>query len=157
MRQITRLLVVLLLLCLFPFPSACQKQRRPERFLIPNGYVGWVKIYFEIPNAPALPLEDGHYLFNIPSTGVLKTSSKLEEGVASDEFFYVSGTQRTKLVETGWGEGGMIHAGYAGSGGDDVDGVPAIYQGFFVGPEEQLKKYGFEMKEKVGPIKTDGG
>ncbi len=124
--------------------------------MIPDGYVGWVKIYFEIPNAPALPVEDGHYLFDIPSTGVLKTSSKLEDGFASDDFFYASGTKRTRLVETGWGEGGLIHAGYTGSGGDDVDGVPAIYEGFFVGPEEQLKKHGFEMKEKMGPIKTDG-
>lgn len=96
------------------------------------------------------------YLFSIPSTGALKTSSKLEEGFASDDFFYVSSQKRTRLVETGWGEGEMIHAGYTGSGGDDVDGAPAIYEGFFVGPEEQLKKYGFEMKERVWPIKTDG-
>jgi hypothetical protein len=155
-HKITKLPILFLLLCIFSASASCQQQRRPCRYLIPEGYVGWVKIYFEIPNAPLLPIEDGHYLFKIPPTGVLKISSKFEGGVASDDYYYVSGDKRTKLESTGWDGGGMIWAGNNGVGGDDVDGGAAVYEGFFVGTEEQLKKYGFQMKEKVGPIKTDG-
>jgi len=33
-------------------------RRRPERFLIPAGYSGWVRVDFRQKNAPPLPMED---------------------------------------------------------------------------------------------------
>src|SRR5437868_295413 len=73
--------------------AACQeKQRRPSRYLILKGYVGWVRIDFKVKDAPPVPTEDEHYLFKFPPSGHLRTSSDMEYGWASgDDFYYYSG------------------------------------------------------------------
>ncbi|HYV03646.1 MAG TPA: hypothetical protein VFB82_03615 [Blastocatellia bacterium] len=86
--------------CFFTFCAAastsCQKQRRPSRYLVPKGYVGWVKILFKVKDAPPLSVEDGHYLFKIPTDGKLETSSDIEFGVASDDYYYYSEDTRER-------------------------------------------------------------
>ncbi|HEX5708275.1 MAG TPA: hypothetical protein VFX96_13310 [Pyrinomonadaceae bacterium] len=156
---------LLLLLCAPSLSLACQeeeKQRRPSRYLIPDGFVGWVKIYYKVKDAPPLPFEDGAYLFKIPASGVLKTSSSMEYGWASDEYFYYSDDARRPLKETGWGEGGMIWAGHNGSRetaqmGQSTDEIPeenkTYYSGFFVGTEAEYKDYGrWVDDQEPGPI-----
>src|SRR5438105_4542533 len=95
-----KLSLSLAILFCFASSAACQKQRRPSRYLMPDGYVGWVKIYFKVPNAPALPIEDGYYLFKFPASGVLQTSSAMEDGWAQDQYFYFSGESRRPLKVT---------------------------------------------------------
>jgi len=126
----------------------CEPTRRPSRYLIPDGYVGWVNIYFEVQDKPPLPVEERHYLFNIPSTGELQTSSRLVGGIANDDYYYVDQHgNRHKLESTGWGDGGMIWAETTGN--DDRGNV---YERFFVGTEKQLKDYGFKMDKREGRI-----
>ena len=152
-----------LCLCLIPILPACQyKDRRPSRFLIPDGYVGWVKVYFKVKDAAPLPIEDGYYLFKFPKSGSFNTSSEMEVGWAQDEYFYYSGDVRRKLANTGWDGGGMIWAGYSGQSGTAAPGLdPAndmasenrsFYQGLFVGTEADYKDYGRYVSEEVGPI-----
>src|SRR6266511_2064707 len=43
--------------------------------LLPRGYVGWVRISYAVGGAPAIPIEAGHYLVKIPSSGILMTST----------------------------------------------------------------------------------
>jgi hypothetical protein len=125
--------------------SGCEQQRRPSRYLIPDGYVGWATIEFKVSGTPALPIEDGFYLVKFPPSGLLKTSSAIEYGVAKDEYYYYSGTKRRPLKETGWSEGGMIWAGHIS--GPPRSNDPAFAkvpwdaaEGFFVGTEVQLKE-----------------
>lgn len=140
--------VWLALLPLGLFSQQCEPARQPSRYLIPNGYVGWVNIYFEIKDAPALPVEEGRYLFKISPTGELSTSSRLEGGIAKDDYYYVDKQDRRRRLESsGWGEGGMIWAEITGN---DEKGM--IFERFFVGTEEQLKQYGFRMNPQIGPI-----
>ena len=48
--------------------AGCQeKERRPSRYLIPDGYVGWVRINFNVKDALPVSFEDGHYLFKFPA------------------------------------------------------------------------------------------
>jgi hypothetical protein len=130
------------------FFQQCEPARNPSRFLIPDGYVGWVNIYFLVKDAPELPLEEGHYLFRILPSGELSTSSRLEGGIAKDDYYYVDKQdRRRKLESTGWGKGGMI---WAESTGTDQKGNMNLR--FFVGTEEQLKDFGFKMEKQVGPI-----
>lgn len=133
---------------------ACQQQRHPGRYLIPNGYVGWVKILFKVQDAPPLPIEDGCYVFKIPADGRLQTSSDIEFGVASDEYYYVSERTREALRSTGWDGGGMIWAGYNGRTENGNHEVTEIHEGFFVGTEEEYRKFGAGHEDKVGPIKA---
>jgi len=85
-------LALLLVLCLASTSALCQKQkRRPSRYLIPEGYVGWVRIDFNIVAAAPLPVEDGYLLFRFPASGRLQTSFDLEYGWALDQYYYYSG------------------------------------------------------------------
>ena len=88
--------------------ATTQKPRRPCRFLIPKDYVGWLKINFKAPDATALSLEDGLYLFRFAPDGTAKTSSDIEYGARRDEYYYYSATDREPLDVTGWGKGGVI-------------------------------------------------
>jgi hypothetical protein len=102
--------------------------------LIPAGYIGEVKVYYHVAGTPPLPIEDGHYLLVIPSDGVLKTSSDIEYGVASEDDYYAyqADGKRKPLLDTEWGRGGMI---WADSTGGDSSGN--TYATFFVGTEAQ--------------------
>src|ERR1044071_5271439 len=74
--------------------------RRQRRFLIPQGYVGFVQVQFGVSGAAPLPLEDGRYLLKIPPTGLLTTSNDWAEGYGDpDEYYYYSGEKRVKLSD----------------------------------------------------------
>lgn len=131
---------LLLYVCLIP--SSCfmqDSQRRPDRFLIPEGYVGWVMIKYQVKGAPALPIEDGRYLITFPISGRTQTSSEQEYGWASDDYFYYSPDgRRHQLKVTTWGSGGMI---WGRSNGKKItDSNEVIYGRFFVGTEEEFKR-----------------
>lgn len=102
--------------------------RHPARYLIPDRYVGWVEIKYGESNAPPLPITSGTLTCRIADSGLLRTSSSLEEGWAKDEYFYYSkeGSVRA-LKETGWGSGGVIWGGSNST----------VEQYFYVGNEEQ--------------------
>jgi hypothetical protein len=152
------LIPTLLTLCGVIVPAACQeKQRRPSRYLIPKGYVGWVQIDFKVRDARLLPTEDGHYLFKFPPSGRLRTSSDIEYGSASgDDFYYYSGGERQRLEATMSGEGGMIWEQSNGSVQDGANNVTAIFEDLFVGTEEQFERCGDVRGDiKIGPLNEE--
>ena len=148
----------LLLFCfavssLFALTSCQETQRKPGKYLIPDGYIGWVRIDFNVKDAPALPTDDGFYLLKIPPNGNLRTSTPEEYGTATDEYFYYSASDRKPLKSTGWDGGGMIWARSNGS----RSGAEGTYEHFFVGTEEQYKTLGVNYKDensdwKIGPM-----
>jgi uncharacterized protein DUF6843 len=83
-------------------------RRQPERFLIPAGYSGWVRIEFRRKGVPALPMEDGRLLLKLNEQATLQTSSDPLPGHGRDDFFYYSGDRRTRLSNAGVCKGGMI-------------------------------------------------
>ena len=160
MKSITNQLVsaakCLLVLCFASFSVACQEQhRRPSLYLIPEDYVGWIRIDFGVDDAPPLTLEEDYYLFKIPQTGILQTSSSLEEGYAADEYFYYSpfGDSRRPLRGTISGGNGLIWGEVVSRVQDQKE--RHLY--FFVGNEKQFKELGLKAKDRegnptVGPI-----
>jgi hypothetical protein len=109
-------------------------RRAPSRFLIPYGYVGWVRIEYQIPNAPPLPREGTYRLVILDKNGRAQTSSDLPDGWPHDQFFYHSGQTRRPLSNAGWCKGGMIWSEVIGK-----DAKSATFQKFFVGTEEQFR------------------
>jgi len=98
--------------------------------LIPEGYVGWVRIYYHEPGAPSLRKEGGSYLIAIDSSGSAQTSSIRDPGYGSDEYFYVSPSGvRTKLKLQGIEDASddMIHD-------FTYQSAPREVTLFFVGP-----------------------
>ena len=85
---------------------ACSRERR-ERFLIPDGYAGWLCVSYGLTAATPLPIEDGFRLVVFPPSGVVLTSSPARPGEGySDEFLYYSNGQRRRLdVRTEMGGG----------------------------------------------------
>lgn len=118
MKNISSVTFLVLLFLTQASVGACKKARSPSRYLIPKNYIGWVKAYFEVKDAPPLLLEDGHYLLRFPSNGKVETSSKIEYGVApTDDYYYYSDDTRQPL-ELGRSDGkGMIWAEHNGSNG----------------------------------------
>lgn len=109
--------------------------RHSSHFLIPEGYTGWVRIEFEVPGAPTLPMQDGEYVLQIPPTGVLRTSSPEQYGWANDHYDYSSAQGLRSLPDSGpnqliWGKLNGEEAGAPG---------PRKYEEFFVGTQQQFK------------------
>jgi hypothetical protein len=117
-----------------------ESKRRPVKYLIPAGYTGWVKINFQVPIAPALPIEDGNYVAQIPANAELQTSSDIEYGSAKDEYYYYDADGKHPLKVSTWGGGGMIWGGFTGQQSNSTNQVVQTYLQFFVGAEEEYKK-----------------
>jgi hypothetical protein len=106
-------------------------RRPPERFLIPTGYSGWVRVDFRQKDAPPLPMEDGRLLLRLNALGALQTSSDPQLGHGRDDFFYYSGDRRTALSNAGVCKGGMVWQ--IETMVDDRTSTP--FERFFVGTE----------------------
>lgn len=120
-------------------PSALDlviSRRPPERYLIPAGYTGWVRIDFRQPGAAALPIEEGLRLLKLNAQGTLQTSSDPRPGHGKDEFFADSATGRTPLSNAGVCRDGMIWG--LETMVDDRTGKP--FERFFVGTEDQYRR-----------------
>ncbi len=110
-------------------------RRPPERFLIPAGYSGWVRVDFRQKDAPPLPMEDGRLLLKLNAQGALQTSSNPQLGHGRDDFFYYSGDHRTQLSNAGVCKGGMVWQ--IETMVDDRTSTP--FERFFVGTEAQYR------------------
>jgi hypothetical protein len=110
-------------------------RRPPERFLIPNGYSGWVRVDFRQKGAPPLPMEDGRLLLKLNAQGMLQTSSDPQLGHGRDDFFYYVGDRRMPLSNAGVCKGGMVWQ--IETMVDDRTSTP--FERFFVGTEGQYR------------------
>ncbi len=115
--------------------SSQHSTRVSSRFLIPEGYTGWVRVEFDMKDAPPLPVENGQYVLKIPATGALRTSSPEQYGWAKDSYFFYSATGSQQIRDSGpdsliWGK---ING--------EASGVSGIrkYEEFFVGTKQQFK------------------
>jgi hypothetical protein len=147
------LLIVLVLAFAVLASAGCQSQVHPSRYLLPEGYVGWVRIDFKVVDAQPVPVEGGYPLYKIPQSGILQTSSEFEYGMGPpDEYYYYSGDSRRQVKEKlkdGVWTGEIIQRSFT-SGGVEK---PVMY--FFVGTKEEFSKYArYEGREHplVGPV-----
>jgi len=133
--------------------AACLKERRPSKYFIPEGYIGWVRINYLVKEAPPIPIEDGYEVFRFTVSGELNTSSDIAVGQAKDEYYYYSadGKPLDPIVETKMIRGhGVINEG----NGKEYE--IKRYVEFFIGPDEEYRKSVERMKHgrpTIGPIK----
>lgn len=124
--------------------SICgQTSRRslPYRFLIPEGYVGWIRVDFNVPGAPPLPVEDGFYIFKFSETGRLQTSSSDVVESRRNEFAYYSAEATYQLKIVGPIETRMVHGQFSGPGPGHIAPVPNHYRYIFIGPADVFERY----------------
>ncbi len=130
-----------------------QTQEALYRFLIPEGYVGWIRVDFEVPGTPPLPVEGDFYVLKFSDTGRLQTSSRDIQGGWTDrgQFLYYS-TERPYLLRlktAGPPELRMVHGQFAGPGA----GHP--YQYYFIGPKDVFDRVD-AMDPSTTPRESDG-
>jgi hypothetical protein len=111
-------------------------RRQPERFLVPDGYTGWVRVEFRRKGTPPLPIEDGRLLLKLNQHAMLQTSSDPLSGHGRDDFFYYSGDRRTPLSNAGVCKGGMIWQ--VETMVDEPTSTP--FERFFVGDEDTYRR-----------------
>jgi len=69
--------------------GACERQRTPQHYLVPDGFSGWAYLKYDDPNCPALEMRDGWQVIRIPPSGRVCTSSPYEPGKAKELWDYV--------------------------------------------------------------------
>lgn len=113
-------------------------RRAPERYLIPNGFTGWVRIDYQQKGAPSLPSENGHRLLKLNPQGAAATSSNAPSGHGADDFFSYStdAEHRVPLSNAGVCKDGMIWGLQTMI--DSRTSMP--FTRFFVGTEEQYRR-----------------
>jgi hypothetical protein len=106
-----------------------------SKFLIPEGYVGWLRVEHDVECSPPIPVEDGMRIFRFTGASVLKTSSPLPDQEAERQYFSyaVDGSERNLAADYRSGNG-MIWQERPGSRA----GKLRMFI-FFAGTEEQFK------------------
>jgi hypothetical protein len=106
-----------------------------SKFLIPDGYVGWLRVEHDVECASAVPVESGITIFRFTGTHVLETSSPMPDKAAERRYFYylADGSERDLAADYRNGNG-MIWRETPGSRGGEM----RMFM-FFVGSEEQSK------------------
>lgn len=61
-----------------------------NRYLIPEGYTGWLCTSYAIPTARPLEMEEGFRVVRFDAKGVVETSDQGMPGKLKDEFFFYS-------------------------------------------------------------------
>ncbi len=104
-----------------------------SRFLIPEGYVGWLRVEHDVECAPPIPAEGGVRIFRFTGASVLETSSPIPTDSAARQYFYysVDSSERNLAVDYQSGNG-LIWQEHPGSRA----GKMSMFI-FFVGAEEQ--------------------
>ena len=107
-----------------------------SQFLIPEGYVGWLRVEHKVECAPPVPVEDGQRIFRFTGANVLETSSPMPEEAAERQYFYYAADGSERALAADYRNGnGMIWRETSGSRGGEM----RMFM-FFVGTEEQSKR-----------------
>ena len=100
----------MVLICLTSFFSMCRQKRTPISYELPKGFSGWVTVRYEKPNAPPLVQNSEWYHIRISDSGFAETSSVLENGMATDVYYWMDGENKVVLPEYTSENTAMIHA-----------------------------------------------
>jgi hypothetical protein len=122
---------VAILFMLFIFLIATINKNPLHIYLLPENFIGEVEITFDQANYPPLEKGKNTYIYNVPMSGMLKTSSTLKSGTV--EVYYVDNQGHRKKVSHE-----EFHGVSTGSGGKDNNLTVAH---FFIGTKVQYDNY----------------
>lgn len=118
-----------------------------ERYLIPEGYFGWLCVSYSVSGAPPLEKEDGFRLVRFSPSGVIETSTEGMPGKYKDEFWFYGGNALRKMnIEKEMG------GGYTVAKSEAPDRYTFM---FWVSPnaKEQQPPYSPDKPNRCGPAK----
>jgi len=53
----------------------CRRASKQEVWIIPGGYVGWLRLDYSVKGESPLDMENGRYIIRVPRTGRVRTST----------------------------------------------------------------------------------
>ena len=113
------------------------------RFLIPEGYVGWIRVDFNVNAAQPLPAEGDHLVFTIPEPGYLRTPARYLCGWPQDYYYYSGNSRRQLDVRE------MIRwNGFAS--GEEPTSEKEMAEYIFIGTEAEFVHYGRNNRDPQG-------
>jgi hypothetical protein len=118
----------------------CSHSPKPARYVLESGSTGWVKIKYNLPDGPELPVQDGFEVVRIPAYLTVVTKNHMNPSWEGAEFYYRSPDGKlVRLASTDDKERRIWAMEKTSDSGGDREV-------FYVGKEEQfshLKKSGF--------------
>jgi hypothetical protein len=136
-QEMLRKCIVLAILLVAATHVEASSNNKPRYvFTLPAGYVGWIQVIFNDPNASPLRWKDNQVLIEVPESGIPRTSSLRVHAERTDEFYYRSslsnGAVRMLAVPSEYVMTGDSHGGF---GVMDTGGKGRGYSWFiFIGP-----------------------
>ena len=95
--SVKKLAFSLLMLGTILVADSCGAHTRAEVWLIPPGYVGWLRLDYSVKGAVSLPIESGRYVVKMPPSGRLQTSSENRPRSDRNSYFTVVGDSRRSI------------------------------------------------------------
>ena len=80
--------VTITVLAVFGLLACGHSRPNVTRYILPDGTAGWVKILYNHPDAPELPVQNGASVVRIPESLKVTTRSLMAPNWESAEFYY---------------------------------------------------------------------
>jgi len=108
------------------------------KFVLPDGYIGWIQVIFNDPHTSALPIQkDGARVIEVSESGITRTSDiRVLDYKGHDEFFYrVPGASRETELRSMPSDYILASVAHGGLDIMDTGGKGPGYSWFiFIGP-----------------------
>lgn len=146
MRRRVKLIATFLFIC-GSFTFCFGRQAPHYVFVLPDGYIGWVRIMFTVDDMPSLVTENGILTVEFDDSGIVKTrDAHMIVPGKYDKFFYrKGGTKKQTLVSipTEYVDmRGIYHGGFTAT----RDGGVSWF--FFIGPSNLRDQYRWRGDQK---------
>lgn len=85
--------------------------REPNKYVLPAGFTGKIKIIYQVEGAPPLEVQDGYRVIDVPPSGQVSTSSEMLYGTAVDLFVRrlpEGGTEELTVMHLGLRKNGLV-------------------------------------------------
>ena len=92
-----------LLLSGLPMLVGCHSSSKCELWIIPAGYVGWLRLDYSVAGAPPLPIENGCYVVRLPRTGRMETLTANMPPIDRNEYVFEDSSGRHRLATSATG------------------------------------------------------
>lgn len=134
--------LILILSIAAVFQQGCDDIR--YRVILPDGYIGWVRVDFGIPSAPALEINQSGYeaTVMVPESGVVATRSNILVGMHDFYDFYYQEPNGFKRVPKSLYVKNLDAGGFTAKDTKSPLAIKPLSWYFFIGPKSLRNNIG---------------